>query len=120
MPTYEYYCKTCEIKFDVKQSFDSKPVAKCIEKDCDEECQRQFSVVPVVFKGSGWYVTDYAKKSSTSNVQTKETDKDSKNSDKSSTKESTKAEKTSSNKTDSKKDTITSKNKSDKKYGQEL
>ena len=63
MPTYEYYCKTCEIKFDVKQSFDSKPVAKCIEKDCDEECQRQFSVVPVVFKGSGWYVNDYAKKS---------------------------------------------------------
>ena len=47
MPTYEYYCKTCEIKFDVKQSFDSKPVAKCIQKDCDEECQRQFSVVPV-------------------------------------------------------------------------
>ena len=66
MPTYEYYCKTCEIKFDVKQSFDSKPVAKCIEKDCDEECQRQFSVVPVVFKGSGWYVNDYAKKSDSS------------------------------------------------------
>ena len=54
------------IKFDLKQSFDSKPVAKCIEKDCDEECQRQFSVVPVVFKGSGWYVNDYAKKSDSS------------------------------------------------------
>jgi len=64
MPTYEYYCKKCEIKFDVKQSFDSKPVAKC--SDCSSECQRQFSVVPVVFKGSGWYVNDYAKKSDSS------------------------------------------------------
>ena len=51
MPTYEYYCKNCEIKFDVKQSFDSKPIAKC--EECNNECQRQFSVVPVVFKGSG-------------------------------------------------------------------
>ena len=64
MPTYEYYCKNCEIKFDVKQSFDSKPIAECGE--CNNECQRQFSVVPVVFKGSGWYVNDYAKKSDSS------------------------------------------------------
>ena len=35
-------------------------------KKIDEECQRQFSVVPVVFKGSGWYVNDYAKKSDSS------------------------------------------------------
>ena len=92
MPTYEYYCKTCEIKFDVKQSFDSKPVAKCIEKDCDEECQRQFSVVPVVFKGSGWYVNDYAKKSNSSTSKpapekTSSTKSDSKNNTKSKTSE---------------------------------
>ena len=49
---------------DKKQSFDSKPIAQC--PDCNSESQRKFSVVPVVFKGSGWYVNDYAKKSNSS------------------------------------------------------
>ena len=64
MPTYEYHCKKCDINFDKRQSFDSKPSAQC--PNCSFESQRKFSVVPVVFKGSGWYVNDYAKKSDSS------------------------------------------------------
>ena len=111
MPTYDYECKSCKHRFEVRQGFHDDRVAYC--PLCSQSAERQISLVPVIFKGSGWYVTDYAKKSSTSNAQTKETDKDSKSSDKNSTKENTKAEKPSSKKTDSKKDTATSKNKSD-------
>ena len=64
MPTYEYHCKKCDINFDKRQSFDSKPITQCPE--CNSESQRKFSAVPVVFKGSGWYVNDYAKKSNSS------------------------------------------------------
>ena len=64
MPTYEYHCKKCDINFDKRQSFDSKPISQC--PNCNSESKRKFSVVPVVFKGSGWYVNDYAKKSNSS------------------------------------------------------
>ena len=112
MPTYDYECKACHHRFEVRQGFHDDRIAYC--PLCSKSAERKISLVPVIFKGSGWYVTDYAKKSSSSsNGQKKETDKDSKSSDKNATKESTKSEKASSKKTDSKKDTATSKNKSD-------
>tara|TARA_B100001750_G_C15082911_1_gene386791 strand:- start:165 stop:503 length:339 start_codon:yes stop_codon:yes gene_type:complete len=111
LPTYDYECKSCHHRFEVRQGFHDDRVAYC--PLCSKSAERKISLVPVIFKGSGWYVTDYAKKSSTSNVQTKETDKDSKSSDKNAAKESTKSEKTGSKTPDSKKDTTTSKNKSD-------
>ena len=82
MPTYEYHCKKCDINFDKRQSFDSKPISQC--PNCSSESQRKFSVVPVVFKGSGWYVNDYAKKSNSSTSKpapekTSSTKSDSKN-----------------------------------------
>ena len=49
----------------MKQGFSSKPVAKCPE--CDNASERIISSVPVVFKGSGWYVNDYGKGKSPSN-----------------------------------------------------
>lgn len=60
MPRYDYQCGACQHKFEVKQSFDSEPVAECPE--CGQSSQRLFHSPTVIYKGSGWYVTDYAKK----------------------------------------------------------
>ena len=64
MPRYDYICENCEggYTFELKQSFDSDPVADC--PICGSLSKRKFSLVPIVFKGSGWYVNDYGKKSS--------------------------------------------------------
>ena len=64
MPRYAYICENCDggYTFELKQSFDSEPVADC--PICGTLSKRQFSSVPIVFKGSGWYVNDYGKKSS--------------------------------------------------------
>ncbi len=59
MPRYDYECQTCHHVFELKQSFDSEPVATCPE--CRNGARRKFSVVPVVFKGSGFYVNDYGR-----------------------------------------------------------
>lgn len=62
MPRYDYECETCSHRFELRQSFDSEPVAACPQ--CENRAVRQFHAVPIVFKGSGWYVNDYGKKSS--------------------------------------------------------
>jgi len=63
LPRYDYICENCEggYTFELKQAFDSKPIAEC--PVCGTLSKRQFSSVPIVFKGSGWYVNDYGKKS---------------------------------------------------------
>lgn len=66
MPRYDYVCETCDHQFEVRQSFDSEPVATCPR--CDNTARRKFHAVPIVFKGSGWYVNDYGKKSYTSST----------------------------------------------------
>jgi putative FmdB family regulatory protein len=65
LPRYDYQCQTCNHRFEVKQGFSSEPVAQCPE--CDNASERVISSVPVVFKGSGWYVNDYGKGKSSSN-----------------------------------------------------
>ena len=50
--------------FEISQSFSSEPISDCPE--CSSLAKRQFQVVPIVFKGSGFYVNDYGKKGSTS------------------------------------------------------
>mgnify|MGYP001310155751 CR=1 FL=1 len=59
MPTYVYECSKCSHRFELKQSFQSETVAPC--PVCKHEAQRVILSVPVVFKGSGWYVNDYGK-----------------------------------------------------------
>ena len=59
MPRYDYECGACHNVFEVKQSFDSEPVATCPE--CQNGARRVFHSVPIVFKGSGFYVNDYGK-----------------------------------------------------------
>ena len=61
MPLYEYQCKKCGHRFEKIQKFSDKMVKKC--PDCGGPVEQMISAPAVQFKGSGWYVTDYAKKS---------------------------------------------------------
>lgn len=60
MPIYEYECGACSTRFEVKQSYHDEPKAAC--KKCGSPSRRIFKPVPIVFKGSGFYVTDNAGK----------------------------------------------------------
>jgi putative FmdB family regulatory protein len=62
MPIYEYRCKKCHHTFERIQRFSDPHVKKCPE--CGGAVEQVLSAPAVQFKGSGWYVTDYAKKSS--------------------------------------------------------
>ncbi len=59
MPVYEYECEICSCRFDLRQSFSDSPVASCPR--CQSRARRVFVPVPVIFKGSGFYVTDHRK-----------------------------------------------------------
>jgi putative FmdB family regulatory protein len=61
MPLYEYQCKKCGHRFEKIQLFSDPLVKKCPE--CGGKVEQLLSAPAVQFKGSGWYVTDYAKKS---------------------------------------------------------
>jgi putative FmdB family regulatory protein len=61
MPLYEYQCKKCGHRFEKIQKFSDKPFKKCPE--CGGPVEQTISAPAVQFKGSGWYVTDYARKS---------------------------------------------------------
>jgi len=56
MPTYQYVCSKCNTNFELKQSFNDESVADCPK--CNGESRRLFVPVPIIFKGSGFYVTD--------------------------------------------------------------
>ena len=64
MPLYEYECKKCGHRFERIQKFSDAMVKKC--PDCGGKVEQMISAPAVQFKGSGWYVTDYAKRSGTS------------------------------------------------------
>ncbi len=61
MPLYEYECKKCGHRFERIQKFSDAMVKKC--PDCGGKVEQMISAPAVQFKGSGWYVTDYAKRS---------------------------------------------------------
>lgn len=56
MPIYTYECENCGQRFDAKQSFSDAPLTIC--PDCEGSLHRVIQPVGVVFKGSGFYVTD--------------------------------------------------------------
>ena len=56
MPTYEYECPKCSSRFEQRRSFTDESKVKCPK--CQHEARRLFSPVPIIFKGSGFYVTD--------------------------------------------------------------
>jgi putative FmdB family regulatory protein len=73
MPTYEYECLSNGHRFEVKQSFTDPAIEVC--EVCGEPVRKVFSAAGIVFKGSGYYVTDSrkdAKKTGASGVPGKE------------------------------------------------
>jgi putative FmdB family regulatory protein len=60
MPLYEYQCNDCGRRTEVLQGFTDPPPAACAE--CGGTMRRLLSAPAVQFKGTGWYVTDYAGK----------------------------------------------------------
>lgn len=58
MPLYEYECSDCGHRTEVIQRVSDPPLAECPE--CGGAVRRLLSAPAVQFKGSGWYVTDYA------------------------------------------------------------
>jgi len=58
MPLYEYQCDSCGHRFEQIQKFSDPPVDKCPK--CDGQVRKLVSSPAFQFKGSGWYVTDYA------------------------------------------------------------
>ncbi len=64
MPLYEYQCQDCGVRFERRQHINDEPVKVCPE--CGGEVHRLIQPVGIIFKGSGFYVTDNRAKSSTS------------------------------------------------------
>ena len=60
MPIYEYLCHDCSYKFELKQSIKDDPVATCSK--CGKSVSRIISSPAIMFKGTGWYITDYSDK----------------------------------------------------------
>jgi putative FmdB family regulatory protein len=88
MPLYEYECKKCGHRFEKIQKFSDKMVKKCPE--CGGVVEQMISAPAGQFKGSGWYVTDYPKKSSGSSASSDNGSKESKKDDKSKSESSSK------------------------------
>lgn len=70
MPLYEYQCDACGFRFEVIQRFSDLPVSEC--QSCGGPVRRLLSPPAIQFKGSGWYVTDYARKGTTDASETKD------------------------------------------------
>ena len=90
MPLYEYGCPACGKTIDIHHGFDEKPKLAC--EACGAPLQRRFSAAPIVFKGSGFYVTDSRASSKTEKSETTETKSDAKTEAKPETKTESKPE----------------------------
>lgn len=62
MPLYEYQCEACGHRFEVIQKFSDAPITQC--PTCAGPVAKLLSSPAIQFKGSGWYITDYARSGS--------------------------------------------------------
>jgi len=108
MPLYEYECERCAHRFERIQKFSDPPVDVCPK--CGGPVHKLMSSPAIQFKGSGWYITDYARKESTAAGKTDKADKTESATDAKADKTETKVD----SKTDSKTETKT---KTEKKPG---
>ncbi len=60
MPIYEYQCTGCAYRFEVKQGIKDDPIRECAR--CGKPVTKLISPPAIMFKGSGWYITDYSDK----------------------------------------------------------
>ena len=72
MPLYEYQCDSCGHRFEVIRKFSDPPLEACPK--CGGHVSKLFSSPAFQFKGSGWYVTDYAKKDGAGSKDSKDKD----------------------------------------------
>lgn len=72
MPLYEYQCENCGEQFEVMQKFADDPLT--VHEKCGGPVHRLLSAPALQFKGSGWYITDYAKSSSSGAPSTPSSD----------------------------------------------
>jgi len=70
MPLYEYQCETCAHRFEVIQKFSDAPIAVCPK--CGGPVVKLLSSPAIQFKGSGWYITDYARQGSRDSKDSKD------------------------------------------------
>jgi putative FmdB family regulatory protein len=64
MPLYEYECERCGARFEVIQRFSDPAIEAC--RTCGGPVHKLISAPAIQFKGTGWYITDYAKKNGSS------------------------------------------------------
>jgi putative FmdB family regulatory protein len=79
MPTYEYACQECGHRFDIRQSWSDDPLTVCPE--CTGAIRRVMHPAGVIFKGSGWYITDSRKSSEPASAALPESSKKSEGGD---------------------------------------
>ena len=72
MPLYDYECVSCGHVFELRQSFDADPQGIC--PHCAGLSKRKFHAVPIIYKGSGFYTTDYKRTSFSDTSKEKEED----------------------------------------------
>ncbi len=100
MPIYEYRCEKCGKTFEQLQRFSDDPVK--VHEGCGGAVERLISQSAFQLKGSGWYVTDYAKGSSTAQTSKGEAKTEASNESKGESKGETKTESKAETKTESK------------------
>lgn len=95
MPIYEYECRKCKAHVEAFQKVSDKPLTKC--RKCGGRLDKRISAPAIQFKGSGWYVTDYAGKATKGEASESQTTSEGtkEKTDKTSTKESSPPKKTS-------------------------
>ena len=76
MPLYEYECDECGRRFELIRKFSDPPVTSCTT--CNGSVRKLFSSPAIQFKGTGWYVTDYARKPSAGQAESATSADDSK------------------------------------------
>ncbi len=95
LPLYEYRCLKCGALTERIQKFADPPLTKC--EKCGGKLERLLSAPAIQFKGTGWYITDYARKSGAASDRSDKPsggDKSEKSSDSESKKQGTEASKT--------------------------
>ncbi len=100
MPLYEYHCKGCGKKFEVRQKFADKPLT--VHESCGGEVERLISAPTLHFKGTGFYVNDYGKNGHLPAAGNSNGHSESKDGSKTDSKTDSKADSKTGTKTDSK------------------
>ena len=72
MPTYEYYCKACEFEFEEFQSIAAEPITVCPKCKKPGVVRKISGGSGLIFKGSGFYITDYKNKKAAKGKQKSE------------------------------------------------